>query len=258
VVIAIISLLVSIMVPSLDRVRELARRAKCAANLRSSGSAMVLYAESEGSYPYVPLNGAGWGVAVGTGREINPFAGAAQSRNPTSTLYLLVRGVYCGGAIFVCPSAEEREDDSQSADRWDFTSGANVSHALMNPYGSSRQLRESSGQVVLMADASPYFAAGTGLRNATAVVDFGANPDEAAVARGNSPNHRGEGQNVARYGGSAEFRSRADCGAGNDNIYTRAANASGTDPGGNLPAAGADGSQYDQGPAGPEDSYLLP
>jgi prepilin-type N-terminal cleavage/methylation domain-containing protein len=43
VVIAIIALLVSILLPSLNRARELAKRAVCGANLNSLGKAIVLY-----------------------------------------------------------------------------------------------------------------------------------------------------------------------------------------------------------------------
>jgi prepilin-type processing-associated H-X9-DG protein len=44
VVIGIIALLIAILLPSLNRAREQANRAKCLANLRSLGQAMVLYA----------------------------------------------------------------------------------------------------------------------------------------------------------------------------------------------------------------------
>jgi hypothetical protein len=45
VVIAIIALLVTILMPSLNRARELARRAICASQLNSTGKALVLYGE---------------------------------------------------------------------------------------------------------------------------------------------------------------------------------------------------------------------
>ena len=57
VVIAIIALLVSILLPSLTKAKELARRAVCSGNLRAISIASVTYAdENEG---YLP-NGAGW------------------------------------------------------------------------------------------------------------------------------------------------------------------------------------------------------
>src|SRR5260221_11685214 len=52
VVIGIIALLISILLPSLNRARETANRVKCASNLRQIGQAMLLYAgENKGNYP---------------------------------------------------------------------------------------------------------------------------------------------------------------------------------------------------------------
>ena len=58
--------------------------------------------------------------------------------------------------------------------------------------------------------------------------------------------------------GSTRFENRADCGRNRDNIYTRAAGGEPTDSGGEIPPAGADAAAPDQGPAGPNDSYLIP
>ena len=57
VVVSIIALLVSILLPSLARARELAKRAVCSANLRSLGTASHMYATECGGY--IPF-GAGW------------------------------------------------------------------------------------------------------------------------------------------------------------------------------------------------------
>ena len=52
VVIGIIALLISILLPSLNRARETANRVKCASNLRQIGQAILLYAnENKGNYP---------------------------------------------------------------------------------------------------------------------------------------------------------------------------------------------------------------
>src|SRR6266487_2561265 len=52
VVIGIIALLISILLPSLNRARETANRVKCASNERQIGQAILLYAnENKGNYP---------------------------------------------------------------------------------------------------------------------------------------------------------------------------------------------------------------
>ena len=269
-VVAVISLLVAMLMPSLSRAREIARRAKCAMNQRSILLGATLYAASENSYPYIELDGGTWGVPIGTNRGLAVAGGGAapmgldlmrndrtgQSRSPTGTLYLLIRGSYAAPGHFVCPSTDEQEDDT--GDFWDFADGTRVSYSLMNPYGPERYFTNGAQEVPLLADQSPYFDPATGLRNAAGTVDLSGNPDADAIAAGNSPNHGTDGQNAAVVGGSVRFVRRADVGADRDNIYTRAEELDGTDAAGDIPATGGGSGEPDQGPAGPRDSYLVP
>lgn len=214
-----------------------------------------MYESANGTYPHVPLNGAGWGVEIGTSRDLDPSDGVPNDRNPTSCLFLLVREGNCPEDMFVCPSTDEKAA-ADNPRAWDFADGTAVSYSLMCPYGPIRQFGDGDRRRPIMAEASPYFDPATGLRNEVDVVDWtdAAGGDGA----GNSPNHAGKGQNVATPGGSTSWRSRADVGVGRDNIYTRADEADGTDGGGSIPPGGADGLLADQGPAGPLDSYLVP
>jgi len=255
VVVGIIALLVTILGPTLSVALELARRSKCATNLHGIGRGLTLYHTAHGTYPYVPTNGAGWGVAIGTSRGIDPAGAAANPRSPSSCLYELVRLKRCPAAMFVCPSSREA-DKPEAGTYWDFPDGTTVSYALMDPYGPERRFdAAAAGDMPIMADSSPYFDPKTGRRNDAPVVDL-AGADNDAARDGNSPNHDRDGQNVAVVGGSTAWRERADVGCDLDNIYTRAGD-DGTDRKGSLPDPGPDADAPDQGPAGRYDSYLV-
>jgi prepilin-type N-terminal cleavage/methylation domain-containing protein len=94
VVVAIIALLISILLPSLGKSKELANRVYCAANLRGVGQSLNLYAyQNNGIMPvtYAPIsNGPGselkWINGCCAGVELSPL-----SRNRSVTT---VAGVY--------------------------------------------------------------------------------------------------------------------------------------------------------------------
>ncbi len=256
VVVGIISMLVAILAPAVSHAVELARRAKCAANTNGIGRALSLYESEHKQYPFVPTGGAGWGVAIGSGRSIDPAAGGAVGRSPSSCLYELVRIKMSGAGMFVCPSSKEKSR-REAGDYWDFADGKAVSYAVMNPYGAGRYFDSSAGaDVAILADSSPYFDPETGLRNKADVADLTSSKAEE-VQQGNSPNHRRLGQNIMLVGGATEWVDRADVGCDLDNIYTRAAGGKSTDQKGEIPAGTGDASAASQGPAGPKDSYLV-
>jgi prepilin-type N-terminal cleavage/methylation domain-containing protein len=257
VVISIIALLVGILLPSLERARELARRVVCSTRLRGIGLALATYGEVYNAWPYIPLHGGTWAVPVGFQRDESVFGGV-QNRNPSATLYLLVRAGYCSPRMMTCTSSGDAPSGEDGDQYYDFLGGENLSFALMNPYGETRRLGADAGSAPILADASPYFDPKTGLRNEAKIVSFGTALSALEVRQGNSPNHAGRGQNVMVAGGSVRFCPRADCGFDNDNIYTRAFEEDGSDPAGDIPTPGGDASEPDQGPAGPSDSYLVP
>src|SRR5207237_328 len=88
VVIAIVTILIALLLPAVAKAREQANRAKCAANLRSIGQALVMYTQQ---YRFCP---AGWDpdavaeAAVWPGR-LRPFLGGNKD-------------------VFYCPSEDER------------------------------------------------------------------------------------------------------------------------------------------------------
>jgi len=90
VVIGIIAVLISILLPAINRVREQAIQVDCASQLRQVGQALVLYVDhNKGCYP----TASGWHVAGGNGTgEDQPGPGwteqlARDFVQPTSTVY---------------------------------------------------------------------------------------------------------------------------------------------------------------------------
>ena len=92
VVIGIIALLVSLLLPSLNKARESAKRVKCLSNLRQTGIAMSIYAnQNKGRLPMHKAPSGGWLwdishetrdqlLAAGTSREIL-YCPTADDRN---------------------------------------------------------------------------------------------------------------------------------------------------------------------------------
>src|SRR5687768_5643485 len=113
VVIGIIALLISILLPSLNRARETANRVKCASNLRQIGQALLLYAnENKGNYPrtqYVVGEPATWGTGSD---DTDPFLAATSVsvNDVTAAMFLLLRTQDITSEVMVCPSSNAEKD----------------------------------------------------------------------------------------------------------------------------------------------------
>jgi len=217
VVVAIIALLVSILLPSLNRARELAKRAGCGMNLSAIGKAMGMYKASyKDKYPHI--NGSTW-IAVqnaSTGRgeaaaSFNPGpTDAALSMSVTRLMWLFIRDGQPAKA-FICPSTTDVEcgntqypnpsDTTKMIYYYDFEKPEEVSYSyqvpIVNPTAGGKDLPgiadDADEQMPIMADKCPKGGQGTWVETASGDVLKGCM----------SQNHtQGEYINYLRAGGS--------------------------------------------------------
>jgi prepilin-type N-terminal cleavage/methylation domain-containing protein/prepilin-type processing-associated H-X9-DG protein len=275
VVIGIIALLISILLPSLNRARETANRVKCASNMRQIGQAILLYAnDNKGAYPRTVATGGTptWGTGA---TSSDPFvSGTAVSANDvTAALFLLLRAGDITSEVFTCPSSNAQKWDygggtntAQNWANWNGTSGllTNMSYSYENPYPSSAAISNGfklntsiSAEYAVASDINPGSStvkvSGTGGQVDTVTTGSSAKQMMAA----NSTNHAGAGQNVLFGDGHVEFDQNPFVGVQRDNIFT----AYNSPP----PAAGSPGGTNQSGtaavlnsPGDGNDSILLP
>jgi len=279
VVIAIIALLVSILLPSLNRAKELAKRSSCSVNQKGIINSLIMYSNDRNreQLPYTPIPPVGvahrWDMPIGVRRTINPFESPIH-HNISENFWLLAREEFTKVEAFICPSTEDTVDpirgsndasDLKITDFWDFVpanddaSGnkKHLSFGLQNPYGNNRPLSvEARSGVAWVADSSPYVMTTpdmSGMLDSSAtVVDWdSSDPIEVKREHGNSPNHMREGQNVAFSDGSVSWQDVANCGYDKDNIYS-AVEASSTE----LTSQAGECNQDSMN--NPDDSFILP
>jgi prepilin-type N-terminal cleavage/methylation domain-containing protein/prepilin-type processing-associated H-X9-DG protein len=278
VVIGIIALLISILLPSLNRARETANRVKCASNLKQIGLGYIQYAnENKGAFPRT-LWSPGTATVVptwGTGTGSDPFFAATPgtsvpyANDVTAAAYLLLRNEDLTAEVFTCPSS--------SATKWDYGGGTNgalnwcnwngdsrstninqtISYSFADPYPdtngatSFRYNNSMTSEFALASDMNPGDpSSGTGSNdNVLAVTTVSSTKD---MRQGNSSNHDKDGQNVLYADGHAEFVQSPFVGVQLDNIFTRRITALST----TLRSANSPDSY--SGPQDAGDSVLLP
>lgn len=122
VVIAIIALLVSILLPSLQRARELANRTACKSNVKNIGTAITLYKADYESYPYI-TNGDGAGFSSTLDAQSDDVY--TLDTSIVDSLNLLVSTGATGYKMFRCPSVGSNVRDPASG-RYGFKQGTNI------------------------------------------------------------------------------------------------------------------------------------
>lgn len=234
VVIAIIALLVSILLPSLNRAKELAKRAACATRLHGLGQGVHLYANSYGGMlpTWDDPSASGAEASVWVGRDYDKDNSTKNTYSNSRGWFALVKGDYAALGLFRCPSDElVNTQDYAVTDIYDFMPVAGkspLSYSLQvtktwndGAKGVTISLEEPSG-LAIASDKNglygwdPTKLTDTGSRIVTVRdVDF-------TVPEMNSPNHNRDGQNVLYLGSSVSFAKTSLCGIGDDNIFTGA------------------------------------
>ncbi|UCD28718.1 MAG: prepilin-type N-terminal cleavage/methylation domain-containing protein [Planctomycetota bacterium] len=152
VVVAIIALLISILLPSLARARELSRRVVCAANMSGMGKGFYTYAnENSGSWPApnphqkaqvsmvgtvsyvqrigidVPGRGLWNNIEAGNPEEVATYGAQnnySTNLSTTRAFWMLVRSGASSPASFICPSSDDTKNDEDNPQfYWDFGNG---------------------------------------------------------------------------------------------------------------------------------------
>jgi len=260
VVVAIIALLISILLPSLSRARELSKRLVCGSNVKGMGTAFKIYAnENEEQWPTPPFCdetgtfitynfepsgtlqvGKPTGTTVGAtpGREAMSTVCSTVTGAPAGTttlsvtraLWMLVRSGDVTPKQFACPSSGDTADPEQNLDTYyDFTAYKNISYGYQVPFGplDTRPSENIDTRLATAADKGVYS------HDPIGSLPSPGDPHPTDMTKWspqdwkeyNSPNHggwtTGEGQNVLFGDGHSSFEKKPICGVDDDNIYTR-------------------------------------
>ena len=262
VVIGIIALLISILLPSLNRAREQANRVKCASNLRQIGQGIQMYAnENKGNFPRTYFNPAGTepaGVRADTtgAAQAKSFGdapgqpGPVLANNVTSSLFLLLKTQDLTSEVFICPSSQGERDTfagKSVQERSNFTSiPLNLTYSYICPFPS--KAARDAGFKLNYTLTSDFAIAGdinpgtTGGQPKDDVVTPRPNSARNDMQKANSNNHNGDGQNILYADGHVEFQNTPYCGmlrpgtpatTHRDNVYvsgTAAGSSTGKSP----------------------------
>lgn len=243
VVIGIIALLISILLPALNRAREQANRVKCASNLRQIGLAMLMYANEErnGGFPRTYFNTqnpqlitttAGYGV----GNQMDPAVG---DNNVPASFFMVLKTQDITPECFVCPSSiGERGFQTgtpiSSSSNW-AAIPLNLTYSIqvMFPTAAASTAgfhwnNTMTSDFAIAADMNPGTTGGTNPANN--VTDPVHNAPRSLMVEANSNNHKNDGQNVLYGDGHVEWQATPYCGSYRadvpngqgyrDNIYT--------------------------------------
>ena len=209
---------VGILVPSMRRAQQLARRGLCSANIGQIGAALGHFAAgNDDLLPATPAK-AEWWLPRPDG----------QHTSNTEGLFRLVRQRLAAPEAFQCPAVAGQTFVVQ-AGMTDFPSPRSVAYSYQHSLNAHIRYSRLHVEMVLLADGTPVFAGGRFC------------PDR--VGRSVSDNHGGSGQNVLYPGGRVEWVTHGRVGVDGNNIFLVE---------GVLNYVGR------EKPASPTDTFLLP
>ena len=257
VVIAIIAMLLAILMPALNKVKQMAMRVICGTNCKGLGTALMVYAQDYDDQ-----------YCVQSGRGAHPWDNYTHQWNdpakvwedPAGTspltvgasLYLLVREADVSPKSFKCPSGSEVEFDGSNSGGLDlvelfdfghfdnnFGPGNCVSYAYQMPYGPAPDCGmsrfaasgTSSASFAVMADKNPWLdqklirggdTADNWMDHVGKLREYwntSIATQKWQILRANSEAHQRVGQNVLFGDGHSEWAKTSDVGVKHDNIY---------------------------------------
>ncbi len=209
VVIGIIALLISILLPSLNRAREQANRIKCASNLRQIGQAIAIYAnENKGAFPRRYYNiGSTMVITTTQGYNTNPamiptWAQVGENNVPASLFLLITTGDIIPEA-FTCPSTDAEKgfndgtDPAVSANWQEIPRHLSYSYSVPFPSQAAREGGRKfnytlNSDFAVASDMNPGVTGG----NPQDDITVAQNSPRSVMVNSNSNNHGGDGQNV--------------------------------------------------------------
>jgi prepilin-type N-terminal cleavage/methylation domain-containing protein len=227
VVIAIIALLVSILLPSIQRARALAKRAVCGTRVKGFANAFEMY-KAEGDDTYPCLGGDGLTTLSASGNmgaattEDNFYSGGARNNNIQHYWLMVLKG-QVGDQQFQCPADDSYEKPDRNTLKYGFTDWNNVSFgfqpATSDSSNAGRPCDSMDGGTIIVGDRA------------------GKDTDEW------NNNHPEDGGNFLSMNMSVRFyrEKENDFGVNENNVYEVDMNADGDTTGGSSGGGGGGG-----------------